>query len=383
VKPSGHAAVAHDDRNGSSYHGYRYEDCRCDDSGDVMNCEHDIYTFNHIHHCKSCEKIIIASSSIEGSISPMEPSKVFNLTLYFGSRLLNNKQHLIELNQMCRNLNELNHITNSHPVLVIDIESSGTVAQDSDVSAYGRVLGKVIPTPRQLAVLKEMDDLQLFRLLGSEGYYPRREKSGNTDHLYDATIGNCLLYTNLVGMKSSIVVEINQVRMGIIDLTSQTTVYLLEDEDSRILLVGTIRHQATMLKDNEKVHVVVLIVFADFDTSSYIARHTKEQVNLILGIHDGGEVANCYGKFYDVDSDRILQVPFSSIDYSRENLDTRMAIGTIDIVGRTSSRVGTSDDDCPVVEFSIRSDMMIDIGQYRVQSISWNRSRVKYIVYDT
>ena len=115
----------------------------------------------------------------------------------------------------------------------------------------------------------------------------------------------------------------------------------------------------------------------------YIARHTKEQVSLILGIHDGGEVANCYGKFYDVDSDRILQVPCSSIVYSRENLDTRMAIGTIDIVGRMSSRIGTSDDDCPVVEFSIRSDMMMDIGQYRVQSISWNRSRVKYIVYDT
>ena len=66
-----------------------------------------------------------------------------------------------------------------------------------------------------------------------------------------------------------------------------------------------------------KTHVIVLIVFADFDTSSYMARHTKEQVSLILGIHDGGEVANCYGKFYDVDSDRILQVPFQSIDYSR------------------------------------------------------------------
>lgn len=123
-----------------------------------------------------------------------------------------------------------------------------------------------------------------------------------------------MLYTNLVGMKSSIVVEINQVRVGIIDLTSQTTAYLHEDEDSRILLVGTIRHQATMLRDNEKVHVVVLIVFADFDTSSYIARHTKEQVNLILGIHDGG------------DSDRVLQVPFSSIDYSREGLGARMLI---------------------------------------------------------
>jgi len=90
-------------------------------------------------------------------------------------------------------------------------------------------------------------------------------------------------------MKSSIVVEINQVRVGIIDLTSRRTAYL---------------------RDKEKVHVIVLIVVADFDTSSYMARHTKEQVSLILGIHDGGEVANCYGKFYDVDSDRILQVPF-------------------------------------------------------------------------
>jgi 2',3'-cyclic-nucleotide 2'-phosphodiesterase (5'-nucleotidase family) len=132
-----------------------------------------------------------------------------------------------------------------------------------------------------------MDDLQLFRLLDSGGYYPRWEKSGNSDHLYDTSFKNCLLYTNLVGMKSSLVVEINQVRVGIIDLTTQTTAYLHEDEDSRILLVGTIRHQATMLRDEEKVHVVVLIVFADFDTSSYIARHTKEQVSLILGIHDG------------------------------------------------------------------------------------------------
>ena len=58
----------------------------------------------------------------------------------------------------------------------------------------------------------------------------------------------------------------------------------------------------------------MLIVFADVDTSSYIARHTKEQVSLILGIHDGG------------DSDRLLQAPFSSIDYSREGLGARMAI---------------------------------------------------------
>jgi hypothetical protein len=104
-------------------------------------------------------------------------------------------------------------------------------------------------------------------------------------------------------------------------------------------------------------------------------------VNLILGIHDGGEVANCYGKFYDVDSDRVLQVPFSSIDYSRENLDTRMAIGTIDIVGQMSSRIGTSDDDCPVVEFSIRSDMMLNIGQYRVQFIKMDPTGVTYEVY--
>jgi hypothetical protein len=48
-------------------------------------------------------------------------------------------------------------------------------------------------------------------------------------------------------MKCSIVVEINQVRVGIIDLTSQTTAYLHKGEDNRILLVGTIRHQATML----------------------------------------------------------------------------------------------------------------------------------------
>ncbi len=47
MKPSGHAAEAHCDGNGSSY---RYEDCNCDDSGDVMNCDNDIYTFHHIHH---------------------------------------------------------------------------------------------------------------------------------------------------------------------------------------------------------------------------------------------------------------------------------------------------------------------------------------------
>jgi hypothetical protein len=155
-------------------------------------------------------------------------------------------------------------------VLVIDIEPSGTFTEDSDTDdAYGRVLGRVIPTPRQIAVLKEMDDLQLFRLLGSGGYYPRREKSGNADHLYDVSTGNCLLYTNLVGMKSSIVLEINQVRVGIIDLTSQTTVYLHEDEDSRILLVGTIRRQATMLRDEEKVHVVVLYIIS----SSFSVHH--------------------------------------------------------------------------------------------------------------
>jgi hypothetical protein len=292
----------------------------------------------------------------------MEPSKAFNLTLYFGSRLLDNKQHLIDLNQIYRSLNDLQRISNSHPVLVIDIESSGTFTEDSDTDdAYGRVQGRVIPTPRQIAVLKEKDDLQLFRLLGSGGYYPRREKSGNADHLYDVSTGNCLLYTNLVGMKSSIVVEINQVRVGIIDLTSQMKAYLHEDEDNRILLVGSIRHQATILRDEEMVHVVMVIVFADFDTSSYIARHTKELVSLILGIHDGGEVANCYGKFYDVDSDRVIQVPFSSIDYSSEDNDTRMAVGIIDIVGRMSSRVDTSDDDCPVVEFSIRSDMVHNV----------------------
>ena len=124
----------------------------------------------------------------------------------------------------------MTYSTSPTAINVIDIESSCTVAQDSNVGAYDRVLGKVIPTPRQLAVLKEMDDLQLFRLLGSEGYYPRREKSGNADHLYDATTGNCLLYTNLVGMKCSIVVEINQVRVGIIDLTSQMTTYLRDEE---------------------------------------------------------------------------------------------------------------------------------------------------------
>ena len=58
----------------------------------------------------------------------------------------------------------------------------------------------------------------------------------------------------------------------------------------------------------------MLIAFADFDTSSYIARHTKEQVSLILGIHDGG------------DGDRVMQVPFPSIDYSREGLGARMLI---------------------------------------------------------
>jgi len=104
VKPAGHAAVAHDDGNGSNY---RYDDCHCIDSCDVMNCELDIYTFNQFHHFKSCEKIIIASPSIEDSIPPIEPSKAFNLTLYFGSRLLNNKQHLIELNQICHRIDDL------------------------------------------------------------------------------------------------------------------------------------------------------------------------------------------------------------------------------------------------------------------------------------
>ena len=51
----------------------------------------------------------------------------------------------------------------------------------------------------------------------------------------------------ILGPKWAATVEINQVRVGIIDLTSQTTAYLHEDEDSRIQLVGTIRHQATML----------------------------------------------------------------------------------------------------------------------------------------
>ena len=64
----------------------------------------------------------------------------------------------------------MTYSTSPTAINVIDIESSCTVAQDSNVGAYGRVLGKVIPTPRQLAVLKEMDDLQLFRLLGSGGY---------------------------------------------------------------------------------------------------------------------------------------------------------------------------------------------------------------------
>jgi len=74
-----------------------------------------------------------------------------------------------------------------------------------------------------------------------------------------------------------------------------------------------------ILMDEMNVHVVVLIVFADFATSSSLARHTKEHVSLILGIHDGDEVAYCYWKFYDVDSDRVIQVPFSSINYSRDD----------------------------------------------------------------
>ena len=142
--------------------------------------------------------------------------------------------------------------------------------------------------------------------------------------------------------------------------------------------MGAIRHQATMLRDEESVHVAVLIVFADFDTSSYIARHTKEQVSLILGIYDGNEVAYCYGKFYDVDSDRVIQVPFSSIYYSREDLDTRMAIGTVDIVGRMRSCIGTSEDECHLVEFSIRSEMILDIGRYRVQ---WMRKEPTGVTY--
>ena len=111
VKPSGHADVARDDDNGSSY---RYEDCHCINICDEMNCDNDIYPFHQFYHGKSCEKIIIASSSIEESIPPMEPSKAFNLTLFFGSRLLYNQQHLIELNRMCSSLNDLQHITNSH-----------------------------------------------------------------------------------------------------------------------------------------------------------------------------------------------------------------------------------------------------------------------------
>jgi len=62
VNPSGHAALTHYDGNGSSD---QYEDCYCDDSGDVKNCDNDICTFHHIHHCKSSEKIIIPSSSVE------------------------------------------------------------------------------------------------------------------------------------------------------------------------------------------------------------------------------------------------------------------------------------------------------------------------------
>ena len=78
-------------------------------------------------------------------------------------------------------------------------------------------------------------------------------------------------------MKSSIVVEINQVRVGIIDPISQMTSYL---------------------RDEEKI------------------------LSFYVGIHDGGEVSNCYGNFYDTDSNRVPQ----SIDYSRVGLDTRIDI---------------------------------------------------------
>jgi len=351
VQPSSHDATNGDDDISSNY-----EDCQCDDSTDVMNCGNNSYTFHHIHNDKSYGN---------SSVSPIveESTKVFNLTLTFGSRLLDNKQYLIELSHMCQRINDWHLTTNSHPVLVIDIESYGA----SDAEAYSEVLSKVIPTPRQLAVLKEMDDLQRFRLLGSGGYYPHREKSDLSDHLYNSSTGNCLLYMNLVGMRSTIVVEINQVRVGIIDLTSQTISYLHEDGDRRILLVGVIRRQAQTLRDEENVHVVVLIIFADFATSSFLARHTKEQVSLILGIHYGGEVANCYGKFYDVDTDRVIQVPFSSMNYSKDDVGTQMNIGTVDIVGRMRSSRSDEDTDYPrlrhEVEFSIRSET---IGQYRI-----------------
>ena len=64
----------------------------------------------------------------------------------------------------------------------------------------------------------------------------------------------------------------------------------------------------------------------------------------------------------------------SSINYSREDLDTRMAIGTVDIVGRMRSCIGTSEDTndrhsllLHEIELLIRSDMILTIGQYRVK----------------
>jgi len=337
-----------------SSHDFNYEDCDCDNSGDVMNCDNDSYTFHHIHHDKAYGNSSVPPATAEDSIPPIGSTKVFNLTLYFGSRLLENEQYLMELSHMCRRINDLHLITNSHPVLVIDIESyeDNAIAED---------LSKVIPTPRQLAVLKMMDDQQLFRLLGSGGYYSGREKADRANHLYDASTDKCLLYTNLVGMRSTTVIEINQVRVGMRDLTSQTKSYLHEDKDRHILLVDAIRHQAKTLRVEENVHVVVLIIFADFATSSSLARHTKEQVSLVMSIHDGDEVANCHGKFYHVDSERVVQVPFSSINYSRDDIDSRMAIGNVAIVGRKRSYSLHHE-----IEFSIRSGMMLDIGRYRV-----------------
>jgi len=130
----------------------------------------------------------------------------------------------------------------------------------------------------------------------------------------------------------------------------------------------------------------VLIVFADFATSSLLARHMKEQVSLILGIHDGDEVAYCFGRFYDVSSDRVIQVPFSSINYSRDDINSRMAIGTVDIVGRMRS--SRSDGDITLdyprlrheVEFSIRSEMILAFGQYRVLGVVPDQTGVTYEV---
>ena len=73
-------------------------------------------------------------------------------------------------------------------------------------------------------------------------------------------------------------------------------------------------------------------------------------------------------------------MPFSSINYSREDQDARMAIGAVDIVGRMRSRVGTSEDDCHLVEFSIRSEMILIIGRYRVGSMKIDSTGVIYDV---